>query len=261
MKFVICGKGGCGKSTVTTLLARQYASSGKRVIVVDTDVSNVGIHRILGTEAPPDLSEYFGGRKPMMESVRAARENDIPQGEPLLGTWTYYTIPKEYSSIKDDVQLITIGKLRDTSEGCTCSISTLARQFILGLDLEEDDRVLIDTEAGIEHFGRGIDKLCEAILMVVDPSYESLCLVKKISEMADSVEVPLFFILNKTDESTSQILRETIPDQDHILGEFEMDTDILEAGLDGRVLPLGYPPAAKVLDNLKSRLRTINGVA
>ncbi|MGD9159900.1 MAG: P-loop NTPase [Desulfobacteraceae bacterium] len=258
MKFVICGKGGCGKSTVTTLLARQYAATGKRVIVVDTDVSNVGIHRILGAEATPDLSEYFGGRKSMMESVRAANEKDIPPGAPVLGTWTYSTIPKGYSSIKDDVQLITIGKLRDTSEGCTCSISTLARQFILGLALEENDRVIIDTEAGIEHFGRGIDKLCEAVLMVVDPSYESLCLVKKISGMADSIEVPLFFVLNKTDSSTSRVLRETIPDRDRIIGEFELDTDILEAGLEGSVFPFGHPAAATVLDNLKSRLKADN---
>ncbi len=52
MKLIICGKGGSGKSTITSLLARQYASEGKRVVVVDSDVSNVGLHRILGVEAP-----------------------------------------------------------------------------------------------------------------------------------------------------------------------------------------------------------------
>jgi hypothetical protein len=40
-----------------------------------------------------------------------------------------------------------------------------------------------------------------------------------------------------------------------------MDANILEAGLDGHVLPFGYPAAARVLDNLKSRLRTNNGVS
>jgi CO dehydrogenase maturation factor len=256
MKLVVCGKGGCGKSTVITLLARQYAASGKQVVVVDTDVSNVGLHRILGTETPPDLSGYFGGKKPMMESIRAAREKEVPPDTPLLGSWTFDTIPGEYSSMNDGVRLVTIGKLRDTSEGCTCSLSALARQFIIGLGLEENDRVLIDTEAGIEHFGRGIDKLCEAVLMVVDPSYESICLVKKVQEMADSIEVPLFFILNKTDEATSPILRETIQDRNRILGEFELDPDILEAGLDGRTLPFGYPTAAAILENLNARLRT-----
>jgi CO dehydrogenase maturation factor len=254
MKLIICGKGGCGKSTITSLLARQYAQAGKRVVVIDTDVSNVGLHRILGTEAPPDLSGYFGGKKCMMDSMRAARENEIPEDMPILGTWTYDTIPKDYRSEKDGIQLVTIGKLRDTSEGCTCSISALARQFIIGVTLSENDRVIIDTEAGIEHFGRGLDKLCDACLMVVDPSYESMCLIAKISGMADAIDVPLYFILNKTDEATSPALREIIPDKSRIIGEFSLDTNLLEAGLDGRVMPSSYPAAAEVLKAVTDRL-------
>ncbi len=254
MKLLICGKGGSGKSTVTALLARQYASAGKRIIVVDTDVSNTGLHSILGTEAPPDLSGYFGGKKTMMEVMKAARDEQLPQDKPILGTWTYDTLPGDYRSIKDNIQLVTIGKLRDTSEGCTCPISSLARQFILGLTLEKNDQVIVDTEAGIEHFGRGLDALCDASLMVVDPSYESVCLAEKISGMALSVNVPLYFILNKTDESTSRSLRDTLPDQGRIIGEFPQDDVLTEAGLEGRPLPYGYPAAAAVIENMTARL-------
>jgi CO dehydrogenase maturation factor len=254
MKLLICGKGGSGKSTVTALLARQHAAAGKRVIVVDTDVSNTGLHRILGTGIPPDLSGYFGGKKCMMDAMKTARDENLPQEKPILGTWTYDTLPKDYSSIKDSIQLVTIGKLRDTSEGCTCPISALARQFILGLTLAENDQVIVDTEAGIEHFGRGIDTLCDASLMVVDPSYESMCMVGKISGMAASVEVPLFFILNKTDAETSTALRDTIPDKSRIIGEFPLDPTLTEAGLEGRTFPSGYPAAAAVIGNVTARL-------
>jgi len=254
MKLLICGKGGSGKSTITALIARQYAAEGKRVIVVDTDVSNTGLHRILGTGVPPDLSGYFGGRKCMMDIMKTSREENLPQDKPLLGTWTYDSLPKNYSSIKDNIQLVTIGKLRDTSEGCTCPISALARQFILGLILTENDRVIVDTEAGIEHFGRGIDTLCDASIMVVEPSYESMCMVEKISEMAASVEVPLFFILNKTDAETSPALREKIPDKNRIIGEFYLDPTLTEAGLEGRTFPSGYAAAAAVIENVTDRL-------
>ncbi|MDD2835486.1 MAG: AAA family ATPase, partial [Methanothrix sp.] len=37
MKIVICGKGGCGKSTVSALMAREMTARGDRVLVVDTD--------------------------------------------------------------------------------------------------------------------------------------------------------------------------------------------------------------------------------
>ena len=40
MKLILCGKGGCGKSTIATLLARSYAADGKQVLVVDSDESN-----------------------------------------------------------------------------------------------------------------------------------------------------------------------------------------------------------------------------
>lgn len=33
MKITICGKGGCGKITVTSLLAKEFARMGKTVLV------------------------------------------------------------------------------------------------------------------------------------------------------------------------------------------------------------------------------------
>lgn len=49
-KFTICGKGGSGKSTVTALMAKQLAASGRRVLVIDCDESNYGLHQQLGME-------------------------------------------------------------------------------------------------------------------------------------------------------------------------------------------------------------------
>lgn len=40
MKIAVCGKGGSGKSTVTTLLGRYLAKQGKEVLIIDSDESN-----------------------------------------------------------------------------------------------------------------------------------------------------------------------------------------------------------------------------
>ena len=40
MKVAVCGKGGSGKSTVTTLLAKELAGRGRKVLVIDSDESN-----------------------------------------------------------------------------------------------------------------------------------------------------------------------------------------------------------------------------
>jgi CO dehydrogenase nickel-insertion accessory protein CooC1 len=53
MKLSVCGKGGSGKSTVVTLLARQAAARGRAVLVIDAHESNTGLYRMLGFDHPP----------------------------------------------------------------------------------------------------------------------------------------------------------------------------------------------------------------
>ena len=69
MKIAVCGKGGCGKSTVTTLLAKCLAARGKEVLVIDSDESNYGLHRQLGMEVPGDFTGYFGGNEGLPASL------------------------------------------------------------------------------------------------------------------------------------------------------------------------------------------------
>lgn len=250
MKIVICGKGGSGKSTIIALLARQYAKQGKRVLVVDTDESNAGLHRLLGIEAPQDLMEFFGGKKTMMAAFRESRENNA--ASPLESARIIDNIPGIYITKKDGINLVAIGKIHQAGEGCACPMGVLAKQFISGLTLSENDIVLIDTEAGIEHFGRGIDKVCNAILMVIDPSFESLTLAKTVAGMAEMIDIPYYYILNKIDAATAETLRKSLPDQGRIIGEFSQDAAIQAAGLSGCEPPEGYPATVAIMENLKA---------
>jgi len=237
MKIIICGKGGSGKSTIISLLARQNAALGRRTIVVDTDVSNVGINRILGTGPTRDLKDLLG--------TEESRPADSGQE-----AWTCDTLPDEYTSSRDGVQLITIGKISEVSQECKCTVSAVARDFIGGLESGPDDLVFVDTEAGVEHFGRGFDSLCDVILMVVDPTFESIALLDRISGMARTIGVPFYYILNKTDSGTSAVLRNKIPGRHPIIGEFPQDAKLLAAGLRGQLLPSDYPAAAELLNKI-----------
>jgi len=69
MKFVICGKGGSGKSTVSALIAREMASRGEKVLVVDTDESNFGLYKQLGLPQPKDFMDSLGGKKGLGERM------------------------------------------------------------------------------------------------------------------------------------------------------------------------------------------------
>ena len=58
------------------------------------------------------------------------------------------------------------GKIHQANEGCSCAMGTVMTQFIQNLRLKEDQFALMDMEAGIEHFGRGIDNGVDLILII-----------------------------------------------------------------------------------------------
>lgn len=251
MKIVICGKGGSGKSTIAALMAHEYTRQKKNVLVVDTDESNMGLYSILGTDSPKDLMEYFGGKKAITEKIMAAMP-DMSKVKIFENKWTLGDLPEDYVSRKNGISLVAIGKIHDAGEGCACPMGILANQFFENLSLGEDDVVITDTEAGIEHFGRGIDRHADFILLVLDPSNESVKLSEKISEMANGLGIPLYFVLNKTDREISAIIKEKVSDPSLIIGEIPGDGEILNRGLRGLEMDIRNQAIEKITGSLES---------
>lgn len=252
MKIAICGKGGSGKSTLVALLAREYARRNRPVLVVDTDESNLGLHRLLGTDAPPDLMNYFGGKKTVGEMIMAAMRDNASTNL-IEEAWTLDGLPKDYVTEDHGVRLVSIGKINDAGEGCACPMGMLARQFLKSLRLGDNDVVIADTEAGIEHFGRGIDQEADVILMVLDPSFESLRLAEKITGMARGIGVPLYYVLNRADPVMASRMREGVADPSRIICEIPQESGILEAGLGGQALTDRHQAIGTLVEVLEKR--------
>lgn len=244
MKLALCGKGGCGKSTIASLLAKEFMKKGKTVLVIDTDESNYGLHRQLGVELPQDFTNYFGGKKAVIDKImQVPRGTDISYFEKK---WSLDDIPSEYISQKDGIKLIAIGKIHEAGEGCACPMGVISRQFISNLELNPGDVVITDTEAGIEHFGRNVEKDVDAVLMVVDPSYESLKLSEKVSELSGSLNKPVYYVLNKVDSSNESVMRETIGKSEKIMAAVPSESKISLAGLTGEEIEGEYPEINKL---------------
>lgn len=248
MKLMLCGKGGCGKSTVTTLLAKEYARQGKRVLVIDCDESNYGLHQQLGLELPKDFTDYVGGKQRIMMLSAEGPQNVPPLFE---GEWTLDRIPEEYVSRDGNILLMSPGKIVDANEGCACSFNIVMFQFLQVIQLKEDDVVIMDMEAGVEHFGRGTGNSCDAVLMVVDPSYESLKLSEKIGEICAQVGHPIYYVLNKVTEKNKAAMIGKISAPEKIACVLPLSEDLADAGLSGDPLNESFEEIKKLVSFLK----------
>lgn len=241
MKVILCGKGGCGKSTISALLARACEQRGMNVLVVDADESNFGLHKQLGLPLPKDFTLFFGFKKGIFQD---GAEDVFADG------WTLDDLPAEYVSGDGNVRLMAMGKIAQAGEGCACPMGVLTKTFLEHLKLGENDIVIVDTEAGVEHFGRGVDRFADAILMVADPSYESVQLAGKIIAMGESFGKPVYLVLNKTDEQQREMMAEALPSNAEIIASIPMDREILMAGLRGDTLDVVPQQIKEILQKI-----------
>ncbi len=231
MKIMVCGKGGCGKSTFSVLLARAFQKRGNPVLLVDADESNFGIPHLMGIEPPQDLMASFGGKKGFKEKLNQKFPAD---GEGIfIRKQTIDELPGACVAASDGIRMVSIGKIHHFGEGCACPMGILAKKFLASLKTEKDGIVIVDSEAGVEHFGRGVIAEIDVILDIVDPTAESFLLAGKMGEMAEAAQKPAFFILNKVEPAIEAIMVRHL-DQKRVIGTIPRDDVMFMASLEGR---------------------------
>ncbi len=243
MKIMVSGKGGSGKSTVAALLARALARQGRDVLLVDADESNFGLSRLAGAETPEILLENLGGRAGVREKMNSASDANLI---PIINRpFTMAEIPAACLTEASGVKVLVMGKVKHFGEGCACMIGALTKRFLSNLEAPADAFVIVDTEAGVEHFGRGVDGATDLILAVVDPTFESILMAGKLAEMAAQAGVALRLVLNKTDLRIEAALRAKLKPED-IAAVIPQDDSLFLDSLEGRALS-AEPPAVTEL--------------
>jgi len=231
-KIAVSGKGGVGKSTMVTLMANALAGKGYSVLVLDTDESNPGLYRMFGFNKAPKplmtlLSRFsFGDPEPDTEWL--AREEIAIQD-----------IPSEYILDRNGFKFLMVGKIEDPFQGCACSMADITRTLMGKLVVKDREVVVVDVEAGIESFGRGVERSVDTVLMIVEPSYESIVLAEKIGYMAEGMGISRTrAILNKipSEKARRRILEELNKKNIKYIGTVYFDPQLSEAGFEGKAL-------------------------
>ncbi len=244
MKILICGKGGSGKSTITTLLARALNEAGKQVLVVDADESNLCLHRLLGARLPEILMDALGGRKGVKAQLNPGSEAR-PETMLLKDPMTLADIPEACLADAAGVKLLVVGKIRSFGEGCACMIGNISKTILNRLQEKENEIVLIDAEAGLEHFGRRVNAGCDLILCVVDPTFESVALSDAVRQMADAAGIRVAYLLNKTDDAVGDTMADRLQGKT-VLATVPKNERLFLQSLNGQALTADIPEIQSV---------------
>ncbi len=249
-KIAVCGKGGVGKSTITALLAKVLQDQAYSILVMDIDDSNPGLYRLFGFEQGP---------KPLMKLLdRFSMGEEKPDAEWLaLDEITLQDIPPEFTLINDGLRFLMVGKIEDPFEGCACNMSVVTRNFIERLILADKEIAIIDTEAGIESFGRGVERSVDTVLIVVEPTFESMALAEKINYLAEGIGVNrVNAILNKVPSGKIETATKTELLKKNVwpLGTIFFDPQITEDSFEGK--PIGDLKAKEDMRKVVRRLLT-----
>ncbi len=193
LKIAVGGKGGVGKTTITSLLSRLLAknSQTKNVIAIDADpVSNLAA----GLGIPEDIPIT-----PIAELSDLIAERTGAKPGTMGGFFTLNPkvddIPERFSLEKDGVKLLVMGTVQSGGGGCICPESTILKALMMHLVLQRDEIVIMDMEAGVEHLGRATSSAVDALLIVVNPGARSRAAASHIKKLGSDLGIKRILVI------------------------------------------------------------------
>lgn len=230
-KIAITGKGGVGKTTLTSLLAYTWAQQNRPVLVIDAD-PNANLAEALGIpEAQRKITPVVE-----MQDLIAERTGTTPgtYGGIFKMNPRVDDIPERFSVTHRGIRLLVMGTVDHAGSGCVCPESVVLKSLVTHLLLQRDEMLIMDMEAGIEHLGRATAQAVDAFVIVVEPGRRSIQTARTIRRLAQEIGIPRIVAVGNKVRSPSD--REYIAQQLSdfpVLGFLPYSADAIEADLRG----------------------------
>ena len=206
MKIAISGKGGVGKTTLAACLSKYYADRKYKVIAVDAD-PDANLASALGIDRG-EVSKI----KPLIEMKKLIEERT---GAKPGGYGAFFKLNPRVDDISEKfgidiagVKLLVAGTIKAGGSGCYCPENVLLKNLFRHLIVNQEEIVILDMEAGIEHLGRGTCENMDALIIVTEPGLRSVQTARAIRKMSDDLGIKdLYVVINKirTDEERKLI--------------------------------------------------------
>ncbi len=228
MKLAISGKGGVGKTTLAALLAQVYADVGRDVLAVDADPSPC----LAGALGFPE--QKLAQLEPIVEMEELIEERTGAKPGTSGGFFTINPrvddLPERFSVSHRDVRLLEMGSVDLGGSGCICPESAMLKTLFTHLLFRDDDVLILDMYAGVEHLGRATVDFVDAMIIVVEPTRRSLGTARQIKKLATDIGLErLWLVGNKirNQDESAFLVKESpgIP----VLGFLPADLRVQEA--------------------------------
>ena len=176
--IAVAGKGGTGKTTISSLVVRHFVRAGKTpVFAVDAD-ANYNLNDQLGVEVKRTIG---GSREEMKRKIRPTR----PRPGMSKDDWIEMQMSADLIE-SEGFDLLVMG--RPEGPGCYCAANNTLRRH---LEILSDNYpvVVIDNEAGMEHLSRRTTAKIDLLLLVSEPSPVGIMTAARIRDLAREMEI------------------------------------------------------------------------
>jgi CO dehydrogenase maturation factor len=188
-RVVVTGKGGVGKTSLTALLARSLARQSWRVLALDADPQmNLPYALGLPTERARELV-------PLSENADYVEEKT--GARPGQGWGLFFRLNPDVDDVverfgvmaPDTVRLLVMGNTVQPAAGCLCPENALLAAVVNAIALRRDEAILMDTQAGFEHFGRALARGFRHAVVVTDTTFNGLQVALHAARLAEQLDI------------------------------------------------------------------------
>jgi CO dehydrogenase maturation factor len=226
VKVAFVGKGGSGKTTLSSLFVRHLAGRGLPVVAIDADINQhlgvaLGLDEARAAKIPAlgdrltEIKEHLRGTNPRISGASAMVKTTPPGTGSRLLRFRGDDPVHEAGQEVDGVTLLATGPFNDDDLGVACyhSKTGAVELYLNHLVDGPGEYVVVDMTAGADTFASGLFTRFDLMFLVAEPTRKGVGVYRQYTEYARDYDVAIRVVGNKVQsEDDVAYLREHVGD-------------------------------------------------